>query len=214
MVCVAVPQTSPACVTWAGRRTCPHPRLLQDPPPPAAPGTVAATSTATAAGGGLASAMSARTGRGESTANGAGLAASATPRAQAAAGPASATDMGTHAVATVTTSAGSASARTTLRVPTVSSAPRATTGTRGLAAPAFGSVEVAPSSPTCPQWHWAPAGLGGLCLQVVEWRELGLACPTVCGLSRPPRCWSPVPPGPSAPHSPSPSPLTAAPPAR
>ena len=60
MACAVAPQTSPACVTWAGHRTCPLPRLPQDPPPPAVPGTVAATSTATATSGGLASAMSAR----------------------------------------------------------------------------------------------------------------------------------------------------------
>lgn len=59
-VCAAAPLTSPACVTWAGRQTCPRPRPPQDPPRPAAPGTAAATSTATAAGGGLASVMSAR----------------------------------------------------------------------------------------------------------------------------------------------------------
>lgn len=63
--------------------------------------------------------------------NGAGPAASATPQALVAAGPVSATGMGTHAEATVTTSAGSASARTTLRVPTASSAPLDTTGTPG-----------------------------------------------------------------------------------
>lgn len=214
MVCAVAPRTSLACVTWAGRQTCPCPRPPQDPRPPAAPGTVAATSTATAASGGLASAMSARTGRGGSTANGAGLAASVTPQAQVAAGPASATGMGTHAEATVTTSAGSASARTTLRAPIASSAPLATTGTPGLVAPASGNVGVAPSLPTCPLWHWAHAGLGAYCLQVVGQREPGRACPIVCGLSRPPRCYSPVPLGPSVPHLPSPSPLTAAPPAR
>lgn len=60
MVCAVAPRTSLACVTWAGRQTCPCLRPPQDPRPPAAPGTVAATSTATAASGGLASAMSAR----------------------------------------------------------------------------------------------------------------------------------------------------------
>lgn len=60
MACAVAPQTSPACVTWAGHRTCPLPHLPQDPPRPAVPGTVAATSTATATSGGLASAMSAR----------------------------------------------------------------------------------------------------------------------------------------------------------
>lgn len=60
MVYAVGPLTSPACVTWAGHRTCPHPHLPQDLLPPAAPETVAATSTATAASGGLASAMSAR----------------------------------------------------------------------------------------------------------------------------------------------------------
>lgn len=59
-VCAAAPQTSPACVTWAGRRTCRLPRLPPAPPHPAVPGTVAATSTATAASGGPASATSAR----------------------------------------------------------------------------------------------------------------------------------------------------------
>lgn len=214
MVCVVAPLTSPACVTWAGHLTCPRPRPPQDPLPPAAPETAAATSTATAASGGLASAMSAKTGRGGSTVNGAGLAASAMLRAQAAAGPASATGTGTHAVATATTSAGSASARTTLRVPTASFAPPATTGIPGPVAPASGSVGVAPSSPTCPQWHWAHAELGGCCLQVVLQQKPGQACPIVCGLSRPQRFYSPVPRGPSVPHSPSPSPLTAAPPAR
>lgn len=60
MVCAAAPPTSPACVTWAGRLTCPHPRPPQDLQLPVAPETVAATSTATAAGRGLASATSAR----------------------------------------------------------------------------------------------------------------------------------------------------------
>lgn len=72
-----------------------------------------------------------QTGRGGSAASGAGPAALATPRARAAAGRASAMGMETRAVATVTTSAGSASARTTLKVPTASSAPLATTGTLG-----------------------------------------------------------------------------------
>lgn len=72
-----------------------------------------------------------QTGRGGSTVNGVGLEASAMPQARVAAGPASAMGMGTRAVATATTSAGSASARTTLRVPTASSAPLATMGTPG-----------------------------------------------------------------------------------
>lgn len=59
-VCAVVPPTSPVCVTWAGRPTCPRPRLPRDPPHPAAPGTVAATSIAIVAGEGLASVMSAR----------------------------------------------------------------------------------------------------------------------------------------------------------
>lgn len=190
-----------------------------------------------------------QTGHGGSAANGAGPAASAMPRALVAAGPASATGMGTRAVATVTTSAGSASARTTLKVPTASSAPLATMGTPGepgalqegqsglgtgqvgmgrdrtdalavfslspgLVAPVSGSVGVAPSSPTCPQWRWAHAGWGGCCLRGVGQREPGQAFPTVCGLSRPPRRCSPVPLGPSVPRSPSPSPPTAAPPVR
>lgn len=60
MVCAVDPLTSPVCVTWAGHRTCPRPRLPRGPPAPAAPETVAATSTAIAESGGLASAMSAR----------------------------------------------------------------------------------------------------------------------------------------------------------
>lgn len=59
-VCAAAPQTSPACVTWAGHQTCPFPRRPPAPLPPAVRGTVAATSTATATSGGPASAMSAR----------------------------------------------------------------------------------------------------------------------------------------------------------
>lgn len=214
MVYAVDPRTSPVCVTWAGHLTYPHPRLPQVPLPPAAPETVAATSTVTAANGGLASVTSARTGRGGSTVNGAGLAALAMPRAQEAVGPASATVMGTHAVATVTTSAGSASARTTQREPTASFVHQATMGTPGLVAPASGNVGVEPSSPTCPQWLWVLAGSGDCCLQVVGLQEPVLACPIVCGLSQPLRCYSPVPQGPSVPHSPLPSPLTAVPRAR
>lgn len=72
-----------------------------------------------------------QTGRGGSAASDAGPAALAMPRARVAAGRVSAMGMETCAVATVTTSAGSASARTTLKVPTASSAPLATMGTPG-----------------------------------------------------------------------------------
>lgn len=214
MVYAVDPQTSPVYVTWGGHLTCPHPRLPQGPLPLAAPETVAAISIVTAANGGLASVMSARTGRGGSTVNGAVLAALAMPQAQEAVGPASAMVMGTHAVATVTTSAGSASARTTQREPTASFAHQATTGTPGLVAPVSGNVGDELSSPTCPQWLWVPAGLGDCCLQVVGLQGPGLACPIVCGLSQPLRCYSPVPQGLCVPHSPLPSPLTAAPLAR
>lgn len=213
-VCAAVPPTSPACVTWAGHLTCPHPHLPLGPLPHVAPETVAATSTATAASGVLVSAMSARTGHGGSTVKGAGLAAMAMPRALVAADPVSATGMGTHAMAIVTTSAGCASARTTLRVPTASSAPQATTGIPGPVAPVSGSVGVVPSSPTCPQWLWGPAALEVCCLQVAGQQEPGLACPIVFGLFQPLRSYSLVLLGPSVPHSPLPSPLTAVPPAR
>lgn len=71
-----------------------------------------------------------------------------------------------------------------------------------LVAPASGSVGVVPSSPTCPPWLWAPDALGDCCLQVVRQPELDPACPTVCGLSRPQKCYSPVLLGPSVPHSP------------
>lgn len=160
MVCVAVPRTSLVCVTWAGPQICPHPRLPQDPQPLVALGTVAVAFIATAAGGDLATVMSARTGHGGNTVNGAGLAALATQLALVAAGPASVTGMETHVVATVTTSVGSASARTILRVPTVRFALQGTMETPEPAAPASGSVGVAPSSPTCPRWLWAPAALG------------------------------------------------------
>lgn len=59
-VCVAVPRTSLACVTWVGPQICHHPHLPQDPLPHAALETVAATFTVIAAGGDLATVMSAR----------------------------------------------------------------------------------------------------------------------------------------------------------
>lgn len=213
MVCVAVPQTSLVCVTSVGPLICPHPHLPQDPLPHVALGTVAATFTATAAGGDLASVMSARIGRGGNIVNGAGLAVLATQQALVAADPANATGMETHAVATVITSVGSASARTILRGPIVRSALQGTMETPELVAPASGNVGVVPSSPTCPQWLWAPAALGDSCLQVVGQQELDPACPIVCGLSRPRKSYSPVLLGSSVRHSPSPSLQTAAPPA-
>lgn len=172
--------------------------------------------------------------------NGAGLAVLATQQALVAADPANATGMETHAVATVITSVGSASARTILRGPIVRSALQGTMETPGksracragqrgpdragltpsplysaeLVAPASGNVGVVPSSPTCPQWLWAPAALGDSCLQVVGQQELDPACPIVCGLSRPRKSYSPVLLGSSVRHSPSPSLQTAAPPAQ
>lgn len=200
-VCVAVPQTSLACVTSVGPLICPHPHLPQDPLPHVALETVAATSTATAVGGDLASVMSARIGHGGSIVSGAGLAVLAMQRALVAADPASVTGMETHAVATVITSLVSASARTILRGSIVRSALQDTMGTPELADPASGSVGVVPSSPMCPQWLWAPAALGDCCLRVVGQQELDLASPTVCGLSLPRKCYSPVLLGLSVPRS-------------